>query len=188
MQLNIYVLSHPIIKIISNYIIENNNKQKIDDLLLKEHKILGFLIFYESMRKWLNLEKLYLQNVESIQELYIFNPKKSYLLITNFQHNYNMIEYIHQLIPQIKVYHAEEKLSSNNKLLNNINNKTDIIIFEKFIEENNILNYISFLTQNYEIIIPQMTILCFTCNNKILDKIGQKYPTLNIYTAKITYG
>nr|QCI04987.1 hypothetical protein [Callithamnion tetricum] len=187
MKLNIYILSHPIIKIISNYITENNSKKNIDSYLLQEQKILGFLIFYESMRKWLNIEKLYLQNIKSVQELYIFNPQKSYFLITNFQQTYSMLEYIQQLIPQIKIYHVEKNINLNNELHNSINEKTHIVIFEKFLEENNILNYIYFLNKNCKIMITQMTILCFTCHNKILDKIGQKYPTLNIYTAKIIY-
>ena len=187
MQLNIYVLSHPIIKIISNYITENNYEKNINSYLPQEQKVLGLLIFYESMRKWLNIEKLYLQNIQSIQELYIFDPNKSYLLLTNFQQTYSMLEYIEQLIPQIKIYHVETNLKLNTDLQNNINKNTKIIIFEKTIEENNILSYISFLNKNYKIMIAQMTILCFTCHNKILDKIGQKYPTLNIYTTKIIY-
>lgn len=185
MQLNIYVLSHPVIKIISNCITTNNHEKNIDYSLSDKHKILGFLIFYESMRKWLYVEKLYLQKIKSTQELYLFNTKKSYLLITNFEQTYNMLEYIKQLVPQIKLYHIEENLFLNNELLNNIHHKTHIIIFEKFIEDNNILNYLDFLHKNYQIIITQMTILCFTCNNKILDKMGKKYPTLNIYTTQI---
>lgn len=185
MKLNIYLLSNPILKILSQYAINNSNKQ--NNVILPEEKLLSFLIFYESTRKWIHIEKLYIKKIKSIKTLYTFESITSYYLITNLKQTYSMLESIKQLIPQLIIFHidshniSEEYIQKD--LFSNVNNH--IIIFEKFINNYNIIDYLNLITKKYNILMTQITILSFSCHNKILDKIAQKYPKLNIYTTEI---
>nr|QCI05465.1 hypothetical protein [Crouania attenuata] len=197
MQLNIYLLSHPLIKQISSSILDIKYIESlthINTTSLKEYysKTLGIFLIYESMRKWINLNKFYLKKLNQVQEIYIVSPKEKYIMITDIIKNYQIIGDIKIMIPEIQFIHLNsEYINTHSHLFNeeikkyNISIHTNIILLQTLLNDHVILKYINILKSKSNVMTKKIHILCFTCNNKILDRIGQIYPELNIYTTQI---
>lgn len=185
MQLNIYLISHPIIKILSNSITQSNINNK------NEQKYLSLLIIYEIMRKNLHIKSIYIKQIFTLKTIYTLNSLQQNYIITNLSNTYFFISEITNIIPNFSLINIDYLDSENNTInkLNKIlkNNKIikKIIIFETMLTNIDTINLITILIENIQIKIEELNIACLGCNNEILNQISQKYPKLNIYTAKI---
>nr|YP_010195845.1 hypothetical protein LK100_pgp005 [Crassiphycus birdiae]YP_010197077.1 hypothetical protein LK099_pgp005 [Crassiphycus corneus]UAD83242.1 hypothetical protein [Crassiphycus birdiae]UAD84881.1 hypothetical protein [Crassiphycus corneus] len=179
MGLNIHTLIHPIIQKLA-YEIIYQKPQSTDN-----EKTLGILIFYETLRKWLKIDNIYVKKVDALKESYFSNQLDKYLIITNIIECYNFLGEVERILPQscikhIEFYKADEISKYSQKL-----KEHKIIIFEKFLKNYEIINIINYLYKHKITNLNHVKIICITCNQNILKYIAQKYPQLNIYTTKI---
>jgi uracil phosphoribosyltransferase len=184
MKLNIYIISHPIIKIFSqnslNNTIELNNKEN-------ESRIMLFLI-YETLRKLINIQNIYINKLDHIQKTSVMDYEQKNYIITNIIKNFNLLTEISNKFPQTYVTHYNMNEDSIMNINNNdLNEKTNILIIEKVLTEDNIINLIQNIKNNMKVKEKQITITCITCTNKILEKISQYYNEINLYTTNIIY-
>ena len=177
MQLNIYILAHPIIQTLSNYTTRVKNNNFI--YYLKSQQ-LGTFIVYEVIRQWIDTNNIYIKKINYFQQLSINNPFESYSIITDLTNSYHIITDIGKLLPQTK-FKQIDKL--NMTIPYETNEK--IILFEQFLYNYNIIESIDYLKKYQQIDINQIKVACIICNSKILDQIGRTYPNLEIYTTKI---
>nr|YP_010902776.1 hypothetical protein REP55_pgp005 [Hypnea nidulans]WCH54631.1 hypothetical protein [Hypnea nidulans] len=189
MPLNIYIISHPIISILSTQIIYSLSKNnKTNEPVYDE---INFLLIYELLRKWIKVTNIYIKDINQIKEISVFNPKESYILFTNLEKCYNIIIHLKTLIPKLSLVHINTyKDNNNNKIYFNsnreqyfINNK--IIIVEKILNNNSIIDFVHELINDYKIQITSIKIICIVCNQKVLEIINKRYSNLEIYTTKI---
>nr|YP_010484944.1 uracil phosphoribosyltransferase [Hypnea cervicornis]UVW80638.1 uracil phosphoribosyltransferase [Hypnea cervicornis] len=190
MPLNIYIISHPIITILSTQIIYSLSKNnKINEPIYDE---INFLLIYELLRKWIKVTNIYIKDINQIKEISIFNPKESYTLFTNLEKCYNIINHLKILIPKLSLIHINTCKDKNNnaKIYFNSNQEqylrnNKIIIVEKILNNNSIINFVNELINDYKIHITSIKIICIVCNKKVLEVINKKYSNLEIYTTKI---
>nr|YP_009244562.1 uracil phosphoribosyltransferase or UMP pyrophosphorylase [Agarophyton chilense]AMK96804.1 uracil phosphoribosyltransferase or UMP pyrophosphorylase [Agarophyton chilense]ASP44699.1 uracil phosphoribosyltransferase [Agarophyton chilense]UAD84470.1 hypothetical protein [Agarophyton chilense] len=183
MQLNIHILTHPIIRKLADEITYKNSYE--EPISNDSEKILGMLIFYETLRKWLKIDNLYIKKVDIFKESYFSNQLDKYLIITNIIECHNILADVNKIIP--KAHLRDMNLYSKITPINYYTEQQEykIIIFEKFLKNFNIIKTINYLQNNDEINLNNIKIVCITCNNNILKYIAQKYPRLNVYTTKI---
>nr|YP_010902577.1 hypothetical protein REP52_pgp005 [Hypnea nidifica]WCH54432.1 hypothetical protein [Hypnea nidifica] len=188
MPLNIYIISHPIISTLSSQIIY----QKNDKTHRSIYNEMNFLLIYELLRKWITVKKIYIKNVDYIKEISIFNPKESYTLFANLEKCCNIIDHLKTLIPKLSIVHTDIYQDENYNTRIYYNSKKEkkltnsrIIIIEKILNNNSIINFINELINKYNIKITSIKIICIACNNKVLELINKKYSNLEIYTTKI---
>lgn len=192
MKLNIYLMSHPIIQKIANDLI---HKQNINTYYNHKNNYsqLGFLIMYEILRKSLLINRIYIKKVNHTKEICTFSNKKSYLIITDLIKWHQIVNKAVNLFPQVTLQHFsldKYENSSNNINISNVIKKINNQNTEIFIIELHLINY-SIITILDKLILTNNTqshlikIVCITCCNNILNKIGKKYPNINIYTTKI---
>nr|QCI05939.1 hypothetical protein [Dasysiphonia japonica] len=186
MLLNIYILSHPIIKLLSPSITQLNTNEEINH---DNIKYIGIFLIYEITRKYISLESIYIKKIFYIQEIHLPNKNEEYYIITDLVKTYKIIGEIQNLIPNIKILHINNQRSLseiNIKEENNcLNQNKHIIIFENIITTNLIINLIEQLNNKNNIKIKNIHITCIACYNQVLDELGQRYPQLNLYTTKI---
>ena len=177
MKLNIYVISHPIIQILNH---SNNIKN--------EPKVILFLI-YEILRKLIDIKNVYIHKLNNVQKLSVMNSLQENYIIANLVNNYNLLTEIYDTFPQTHITHYNINDSDGNiiKNIQNINEKTNIIIIEKFLAEDHIINLLEYMNHNINIKEKQITIACITCTNQILEKISKYYNEINLYTTNIIY-
>nr|YP_009510538.1 hypothetical protein [Gracilaria caudata]AXI96211.1 hypothetical protein [Gracilaria caudata] len=179
MGLNIHTLIHPIIQKLA-YEIIYQKPQNTDS-----EKTLGMLIFYETLRKWLKIDHIYIKKVDSLKESCFSNQLDKYLIITNIIECYNILGEIERILPQSYVKHIEFHKANEVSNYNQKLTEYKIIIFEKFLKNYGIINIINYLHKHNITNLNHVKIICVTCNQNILKYIAQKYPQLNIYTTKI---
>ena len=189
MQLNIYLISHPIIQTLANDFIYKQNLH-IYKNTHNNYSQLGFLIIYEILRKSLKIHKIYIKKIHYIKEIYKLNKNKSYLILTDIIKSYSFINNALDLFPEVRVKHIN--INQDNNRFNNIteyqitsNIDTEILIIELNLNNYCILDTLNQLISKNKINSNSIKIICITCMNKILNKIGTKYPNLSIYTTKI---
>ena len=186
MKLNIYVISHPIIQILHN---QNNENHIVKALEIKnKSKIMLFLI-YEILRKLIDINNIYICKLNHIQKLSIMNSQQENYIITNIINNYNLLQEIYETFPQTNIihYHINNNYSNLINNIKNLNEKTNIIIMEQFLMEDNIINLLKYIKNDIKIKEKQITIVCITCTHQILEKISQYYNAINLYTTNIIY-
>lgn len=189
MKLNIYVISHPIIKIFKQNIYKNNTNVYITSIKEKnESKIMLFLI-YEILRKLISITNIYVHKLNHTQHNSIIDYQQKNYILTNMVENFNLLADIHNTFPQIHITHYDlyknETFEIKNK--DKINQKTNIIIIEKFLVEDNIINILTDITNDIKVTEKQVTIACITCTNQILEKISKYYNNITLYTTSIIY-
>lgn len=187
MKLNIYLISHPIIKILSNPYTINNN-----DIYTNQKKHLTLLLFYEIMRKNLNFKTIHIRQILSLKTIHLPDFHQRNCIITNLSDTYFLISEIQEIIPNLHIINIDTLSASydaNNRIKEilrcNQMTKNKVTIFETILIQNNILQLIEFLTSKLQISIKEVNIACLTCSNQVLKKISEKYPQLNIYTTNI---
>nr|UAD84268.1 hypothetical protein [Gracilaria changii] len=179
MKLNIHKLIHPIIQKLAYEIIYQ--KPQTTD----QEKILGMLIFYETLRKWVKIDNIYIKKVDVLKESYFSNQLDKYLIITNIIECYNILADVKRILPQSYIKHIELDKINNVFSYTQKLQEYKIIIFEKFLKKHGIINIINYLQKHHVTNLNHVKIICITCNNNILKYIAHKYPQLNIYTTKI---
>lgn len=189
MQLNIYLMSHPVIQILANDIIYKQDSTIYNDKR-NNHSQLGFLIIYEILRKSLIINKIYIKKLHYIREIHTLNKSKPYLILTNIIKSYSFINNALDLFPEVKVQHITTNQDNNtlynqNKYQLTNNTNIEVFIIELHLNNYSIIDTLDQLILRNEINSKSIKIICITCINKILDKIGAKYPNLSIYTTKI---
>lgn len=187
MPLNIYKISHPLIERLSNKIIhESTAFNKATNI---DYKELGKLLIYEATRKKLKIHKIYIKNLNKTKELCILDPKITYIIITDLIHYHSIVTEIETILPKIKLSHYDfhkHKLQLNqNTISETITTNHKIIIITKILDNYYIIDLLNHLLLEKHVKLDQVQIICIACKNKVLNKIGKKYPYLNVYTAKI---
>nr|YP_009391338.1 uracil phosphoribosyltransferase [Dipterocladia arabiensis]ARW59482.1 uracil phosphoribosyltransferase [Dipterocladia arabiensis] len=189
MLLNIYLVSHPIIKLLSNSIITPKINQKHTYYLDYNHKYIGLFLIYETMRKYIDIQSMYVKKISYLQEINLLNNKKEYYIITNLVNTYHAIGDLQILIPNIKIINIDyNKQILKNKIeqeINPINKNQNIIIFTNILDENWTIELINYLITIKNITPKDIHLTCITCYNRILEILGKKHPNLNVYTTKI---
>nr|WCH57221.1 hypothetical protein [Hypnea musciformis] len=190
MPLNIYIISHPIISILSTQIrssLETNNK--INEPIYSE---INFLLIYELLRKWIKVKNIYIKDINKMKEISIFNPRESYILFTNIEKYYNIINHLKILIPKLSLRHINIDKNNNDYTKIYFNSKhrkypqnNKIIIVQKILNNNAVIHFVNQLINEYKIHINSIKIICIACNKKVLEGINTKYSNLEIYTTKI---
>nr|YP_009510947.1 hypothetical protein [Gracilaria gracilis]AXI96620.1 hypothetical protein [Gracilaria gracilis] len=182
MGLNIHTLIHPTIQQLAYEIIYQKSHHKLEHR--NNEKTLGMLIFYETLRKWLKIDNIYIKKVDMLQESYLSNQFDKYLIITNIIECYNILADIERILPESNLQHIDlndiNRINYHKKL-----KEYKIIIFEKFLKNYAIIEIINYLQRNNKINLNDVKIICLTCSNNILKYLAKKYPQLNIYTIKI---
>lgn len=187
MQLNIYLISHPIIKILSNSIIQNN----VNIHNKNEQRYLGLFLIYEIMRRYIDVKNIYIKQIFHSKIVYRLNSNKKHYIITNLSNTYSIIGKITFVIPNFHIIDIDyfnwnnHVLNKLNVILNDKKRQKRFIIFENILVQNNIIQLIENLNNKIKVNIKEINIACLACNQQILNKISQKYPKLNIYTTKI---
>nr|YP_009019552.1 uracil phosphoribosyltransferase [Gracilaria salicornia]AHH24520.1 uracil phosphoribosyltransferase [Gracilaria salicornia]UAD87708.1 hypothetical protein [Gracilaria salicornia] len=183
MKLNIHTLMHPSIQKLAYEIIYQKSHKQLQNT--DNEKILGMLIFYETLRKWLKIDNIYIKKVDILKESYLLNHLDKYLIITNIIKCYNILADVHKILPQSYLQHIDFDSVNNIFDYNERLQEYKIIIFEKFLKNYTIIELINYLHKNNKINLNHVKIICITSNSNILKYIAQKYPQLNIYTIKI---
>lgn len=194
MQLNIYLISHPIIQKLSNQLICSTYKNNQIQNIIRNNPLHSLLV-YEVTRKWINGYNIYIKNLNNIKKIYKFDNQESYLIITNFMDCGNIINNINILLPKVYIQHINLENYTTRKInddcidskIINIIEKQKIIIIENFIKDYSIIKLLDYLFIYKKIKIQNIKIICITCNSSILEYIGAQYPHLQIYTTQINY-
>nr|YP_009397125.1 uracil phosphoribosyltransferase [Spyridia filamentosa]ARW66311.1 uracil phosphoribosyltransferase [Spyridia filamentosa] len=183
MQLNIYLIKHPIIQILSHSI--NQLKEQKQNTICLEDKLkirsLGLLMIHEIVRKWIKLQSIYIKKIHHSEKIYLLNNKQSFCIVTNIANTYEIILEIEAILPNIAIINANtEELNISQNI-----HSDKVIILEKFLNKKEIIKIINYLTVNKNIPINQIKIVCLSCSEKELEKISQEYKNLDIYTSRI---
>nr|YP_009397948.1 uracil phosphoribosyltransferase [Sonderella linearis]ARW67134.1 uracil phosphoribosyltransferase [Sonderella linearis] len=190
MKLNIYKISHPIIKLLKN--IELNNEQNMS-IYENNYKYIGLFLIYEVFRKYIKTKQVYIKNIKKTDKLYLVTPKIKYYILTDLSITYSMILDIQMILPNIKIIHnnhlVKNKINIKDKIHLNKKNDDNIKFFllEKTINNDKILKSIKYLNEEINISLDHINIITINCNHEIINKIGNIYPTLRIYTTQIIY-
>nr|QCI04796.1 hypothetical protein [Bornetia secundiflora] len=190
MQLNIYLISHPIIKLLSSSIVSSNTEKLI---AINQYKNLGLLLIYEITRKYIQIQTIYIKNINTYKEISLLKPYQHYYIFTNLQDTYKMLSEIELIVPNIQIFDIEYKnisaIQNDQNLINNFihyeQTNTQIIILDNVLKESHIIQLIKYLNLYKAIPISRIHIACIACYNHILNIIGMQYPELKIYTTKI---
>nr|YP_009244162.1 uracil phosphoribosyltransferase or UMP pyrophosphorylase [Gelidium elegans]AMK96404.1 uracil phosphoribosyltransferase or UMP pyrophosphorylase [Gelidium elegans] len=178
MQLNIYLLTHPFIQILSNHIVEKEEHNNFIYYLKSQQ--LGTFLIYEAVRKWISLKNIYIKKINYIQQLKVHYPLESYLIISDLTTSHSIITNAAKLFPYIQF----KDISNIYEQVNYRKNEKSFF-FEKSLCNYNTIKSIDYLIQYRGINVNQMKVACIICNNKVLNLIGESYPGLEIYTTKI---
>nr|QVY58362.1 uracil phosphoribosyltransferase or UMP pyrophosphorylase [Kappaphycus striatus] len=189
MQLNVYLISHPIINKLSTQIMySTKSKNYVNTYIYSQ---LNLFLIYEVLRKLVQTKKIYIKNIDYIEEIYIFNPKESYILLTNLENCGDIILYLKTIVPQLSLIHInlnKKQYINKNYLNDNIKNleeKQKIVVIEQFLDNHSIIPLIDYLIYNIRIKSKTIKLICITCTNNILSIMNNRYPSLEIYTTKI---
>ena len=187
MKLNIYVISHPLIKILTTKTISYKSKYVNFTNKYENYQYLGILLMYEVLRKWIKINNIYIKKLDYIHEISMMDNEQKNYIITNIINNYHVITKIQNIFPQTELKHIDIHNTESWKKIDfpNINSKTNLIILENFLNNDKILSFINYINRINKIDYDYIKIACITCTHKILEKISIQHTDLNIYTTKI---
>nr|YP_010851123.1 Uracil phosphoribosyltransferase [Aphanocladia stichidiosa]WGH13973.1 Uracil phosphoribosyltransferase [Aphanocladia stichidiosa] len=182
-KLNIYEISHPIIKILLTRI--NKNKKQ------ENYKYIGFLLIYEIFRKYIDINKIYIKQVKKIKDYNVINKNKKYFILTNLSNTYDIINEIKIVLPQIDIIHIDysntEQIEKSIKNLKIDLERDKILILEKVTNNHTIMNLIQYLKKQKNLHNKDINIGCIISYEETLNQIAHHYPKLKVYTTKIIY-
>lgn len=187
MQLNIYNISHPIIKILSSL-----TRQEKENIILSSyyHKQIGLLLIYEVLRKHITIHEIYIKSLYSTKLFNVISKEKKYIIFTNLRDNYNMVSEIQMLISNIKII----DISYNNrtgkdkdiyKIINSAK-YLEIFILMRELRTIKIIDIIQEIKLQNNISTDNIQIISIIAYQDILTRLSYHYPQLKIYTTKIT--
>ena len=192
MQLNIYLISHPIIQKLSNDIIYNQTFMN-QNVYNHTYKQLSFLMMYEVLRQCIKIQNIYIKKINYIKETCIFSTQESYLILADLTDSYNIVTDIIALFPKVYIQHLYLDQQNNlknhieiyQKIQNTQKNNTKIILIQPYLNSYSSIKILDYLILKNDIKIQNIFLVCISCHHKIIEKIGTKYPKLSIYTSKI---
>nr|YP_010618791.1 hypothetical protein orf186 [Rhodomelopsis africana]WAX02804.1 hypothetical protein orf186 [Rhodomelopsis africana] len=183
MKLNIYRISHPVIKILLAHL--NQNKEK------HTYKYIGFLFIYEIFRKYIEINNIYIKQIKNVKSLHIINKNKRYFILTNISNNYDIINDIKIILPEIQIIHVDYQTTETiEKSLENLKidlEKSKILIIEKITNNDTIINLVNYLKKKKNLHSKDINIGCIISNEETLNSMGNYYPELKVYTTEIIY-
>nr|YP_010619566.1 hypothetical protein orf182 [Xiphosiphonia pinnulata]WAX03579.1 hypothetical protein orf182 [Xiphosiphonia pinnulata] len=181
MKLNIYKISHPIIKTLLSHLHLNKKEQ--------HYKYIGFLLIYEIFRKYIEINKIYIKQINNIKLIDVINKNKKYLILTDISNTYDIINNIKEILPEVHIIHVDYqdtyKIEESLKNLKIDINISKILIVEKIINNDTIINLIKYLKKKKNLHSKDINIGCIISNEETLNKMGNHYPELKVYTTKI---
>nr|YP_010618986.1 hypothetical protein orf186 [Deltalsia parasitica]WAX02999.1 hypothetical protein orf186 [Deltalsia parasitica] len=183
MKLNIYKISHPILKTLIAHLHLNNKEQN--------YKYIGFLFIYEIFRKYIEINKIYIKQVNNIKPIDVINRNKKYFILTNISNTYEMINNIKAILPEVNIinvdYQNTDKIEESLKNLTIDVEMSKILIIEKITTNSTIINLIQYLKRKKKLHSKDINIGCIISNEETLNKMGNDYPELKVYTTTIIY-
>lgn len=186
MQLQIYQISHPLIKLIS----ERTNSKYVSHTDQKQcEKYAGFLILYEIFRKYISIGNIYIKITEGTKTINTINNNKKCILLTNISDTYNMLTDITSITSNLELRHVNYENKNNIKdyiedIYSN-NGNTNIFIIERITKNYKVMNLLEYLVKEKKILLDNISICNIFSSGGILKEIGQQYPELKIYTTKV---
>nr|ARW60707.1 uracil phosphoribosyltransferase [Polysiphonia sp.] len=181
MKLSIYQISHPIIKIVLTKIDYKNQEFN--------YKYIGFLFIYEIFRKCININRIYIKQIKKIKYFDTMNNSEKYFILTNLSYTYDLISDITTILPDINIiqinYNSISNIEHSIKNLKIESTKDKVFILEKITKNENILNLVKYLKHKKKIDTQNINISCIMIYEETLNKIGNQYPELKVYTTKI---
>ena len=186
MQLNIYLISHPIIQLLSNNVIYQQGDEAI---LTNSQKNIGLFLIYEATRKWVKINNTYIKKFNRIDEIKLLDSNNQYYIFTNISKTYKMLVDIQLFLPKVQIINLNNNNQivfeniDNHSLLKSNSSNTKAIIFENILQESCIIPLIKAIKQYT--VTKNIKITCIACYDKTLSIIGNYYPELQIYTTKI---
>lgn len=186
MQLQIYQISHPLIKLISGRIdtkyISHIDKNQCE-------KYIGFLVIYEIFRKYILIQNIHIKITEGTKTISIIDSRKKYILLTNISNTYNMLADITSITSNLELYHVEyenkDQIKDYIENIHSYNKDIDIFIIEKITTNYKVINLLEYLVKEKNISLDHISICNIFSSSTILQEIGKKYPKLKVYTTKV---
>jgi len=186
MQLNIYKVSHPIIKIMLTYIEKNSINREVYQ---HYYKYIGLLLTYEMLRKHIKTTEIYIKLLEKVKEFSMTSNQERHVILTNINNTYNMLADIEVIFPRLIILHINYKntltIEESIKDLKIDLKNANIFVLEKFTENEEIINLLRYLKKIKHVPSDRISIGCMKIHHHILQKIGNDYPKLKMYTVKI---
>nr|YP_009628777.1 Phosphoribosyltransferase [Balbiania investiens]QBX88560.1 Phosphoribosyltransferase [Balbiania investiens] len=191
MPLNIYTINHPLVRIWTSYLCNNNMQISEKEMMETIHKI-GMILVYESTRKSLNANNFYIKKLEEMIEVNLFPQQSFYSFISDMYLSQILSKDISYLVPNSKVYTIHPYLKNNkwvvsqdyNSIPQNLINHQNVVIMEQYLVTGKLLAIIDLLLHRHASI-KNIRICCILCSTETFKAIGSRYPGLNIYTTKI---
>nr|ARW64255.1 uracil phosphoribosyltransferase [Chondria sp. (in: red algae)] len=188
MQLNIYNISHPIIKLLSNVIKQEKQNPVISSYYYKN---IGLLLIYEVLRKYINVNKVYIKLMYSTKSLHFNEKNRNYIILTDLSNNYEMLGEIKILLPKIDIIDIKDTNSNifesyiENRKIKYKTKNTEIFILQQKLENINVIQIIKRLTLKYQAPINHINVACIISSKEILNILAYEYPKLKVYTTEI---
>lgn len=186
MKLNIHVISHPIIKNLSEVIVHHKTHGHTTN---HKKRNFGLLIMYEAIRDWLKIYSLHVKQLRSKQPITIIDPKESCVIILNSMQYFNYFCELDNLLPRIQFkLVSTDGISETSKdyAFNDINQYTKVIIALHQLNSEYVINLTECLIKKSGIRIDQIRLISILCREDELIKLSQTYKRLRIYTSRIT--
>nr|ARW69426.1 uracil phosphoribosyltransferase [Polysiphonia sp.] len=181
MKLNIYKISHPIIKTMLSKIDQTNQQYY--------YKYIGLLFIYEILRKHIDVKRIYIKQINETKYLDIINKNNKHFILTDLSCTYDMISDIRTMLPSINIVNINyQNIDHTKESINDLNvnlSQDKIIILEKVTRNDKIINLINYLNNKKNIDTANINVSSIISCEKILNKIGSQYPKLKVYTTKI---
>ena len=179
-------MSHPIIQSLYEKIHQEAFFYSKD----RNMKNLGRLIIYETLRDWLKIYRINIQQMESMQDFTVTDPKESYAIIFSDLKNLSFFSEVKDILPQSKlILIKEDEITNTIKSISSessdIKSCTKIIISLNKLNTSYAVAVIKSLAEQYKTQINQIRLVSVVCKEYELIQLSKQYRSLNIYTSKI---
>jgi uracil phosphoribosyltransferase len=190
MQLRVYVKDHPLIR---HWLTVCRDRHTPTPLFRTAIAEIGKWMAYEIMRDWLPIETVNVETPIAVAEGQIINPDFDIAIVPIMRAGLGLVESCLNLLPAAKVYHLglvrdEETLQPNcylDRLPKSISPQTHILILEPMMATG------GSIIETLQMLVARgadpskIRILNVICAPPALQKIGQVYPQVQIYSAMI---
>lgn len=177
MQLQINIASHPLIQHWAGILENNNNPGTVLRTACSE---LGKWITYEIMREWLVTETIELKTNTNIN---LINNHYQYIIVIIMPYGFILAEGARALLPTANII-----LVNYNNVMSNVpdqlNSFTKILILDLFLDEATITPILNNFVKKGAVL-NNIKIACLECGTSQLNKLGQNWSKLEIYTTKV---
>ena len=186
MQLNIHLISHPIIKSLLQEASCINQSPRIKNQAIKQ---LGIFAVYEITRNWLKIYRLNIKQIQKRKTVHAFDPKEAFFIISNSLNSLRFFYAVQDLMPfsELKIIKKNEINHKDNNLaeLKTINSYAKIIIAMNQLEASYVIKLLKCLSVNQGIASSQIRLVSINCNKDELVKLSKAYNKIEVYTAQI---